>query len=497
MTDASASGGSPSRPASRNRNLLSVRLDGLLERSRTPSPVDPEMLRASSSAKRNSVTLLSRPVSSASLSSRAYHTQPAIDPPSLPASPSTPSFRDALPTSRTSAAEDALGPAAMMTSTATSPSDDYTDEETRLVRERTARELQEAMQTDAFVQSNTRANVRVPEPGELEGDARLQHPASKPTHSRAQSHSHSQASGSTSARMPSSLLGRPLRIAPLLDLARQTTLASSSVMNLGDYESPSAQQQQSPGLGLASLPPLPSDPSSDDFLRLSPTHGPQYASRPPYSGTIKSNSPTLLRQHEPSRTTSVDTLRSIQNAVAQRRALSSSAPSEGSGGGGALWGSGSSGWWFQHKNDVEPLLDDRDKEDANESAEDKLRKRCKCSLPHWTFCSCLFASSPNRYPTERSGRISPRTARLRLRLRRHRRYLVLAGDTRGARGNWLRSTHCQSARDEQYRRTRDGPRVYYCEGTPGAEGSFDRTQHGIFTFLAVFLLLSFIIPRTD
>ncbi|KAF8323154.1 alpha/beta-hydrolase [Clavulina sp. PMI_390] len=119
----------------------------------------------------------------------------------------------------------------------------------------------------------------------------------------------------------------PVRAPPLLDLARQTTLANSSLSEL-------------------SLPPRPSDPESDD-LEYNP---------------IKSSTPTLIRQNTPSRT-SIDSLRTIQS-----RSLHTSAPSE-------TRPSFAPGWWFQHKQDVEPLLDDKDKDDAVETSEDKLRKR--------------------------------------------------------------------------------------------------------------------------
>ena len=124
-----------------------------------------------------------------------------------------------------------------------------------------------------------------------------------------------------STGLPSMMLTRPMGTVPLLDLARQTTLPTASVTQLN------------------SLPPGSASYNLDSTL-------------------LKSSSPTLLPQSAPSRT-SIDTLRSIQSRShstppnAKRNSLPSG--------------------WFQ---DVEPLLDDRDKDDTEEAAEDKLRKRC-------------------------------------------------------------------------------------------------------------------------
>ena len=138
------------------------------------------------------------------------------------------------------------------------------------------------------------------------------------------------------AQMASSSLNQPLKMPPLFDLARQTTLSSAAVMQ---------------------LPPPPSDPASDN-LDYTP---------------IRSQYPTLMRQGSPPSRTSIDALRSIQRA----NSLHTSATSN-------VKGSQSSGWWFQNKADVEPLLEDRDKDDGTETAEEKLRKRCELGIVR--FC---------------------------------------------------------------------------------------------------------------
>jgi hypothetical protein len=124
--------------------------------------------------------------------------------------------------------------------------------------------------------------------------------------------------------IPSSLPGHPLRAPLLVDLARQTTLPNTAVTR---------------------LPLLPSDPASDN-LHYAP---------------IRSNSPTIIQQASPSRTP-INTLRSIQEFHTSANARTSN-------------------WWFHPKQNIEPLLEDRDKGDETETAEQKLRKRCM--QPSW------------------------------------------------------------------------------------------------------------------
>lgn len=184
----------------------------------------------------------------------------------------------------------------------------YEDEEARHLRDQVARALQEAMETDCNCSRH--------------GSGSFQRP------------------GNTAP----TILSRPIRMAPLPDLARQTTLPSASV---------------------AQLSPLPSSSAS-------------YC---PDNALVTSPCPALIPQSAPSRTTSIDTLRTIQS-----RSLHLTAPSEAK-------NSLSSGWWFQHKQDVEPLLDDRDKGDAEGSAEDKLRKRCEhCSRPRFLYHALMISA---------------------------------------------------------------------------------------------------------
>lgn len=115
---------------------------------------------------------------------------------------------------------------------------------------------------------------------------------------------------------------------PLLDLARQTTSPSSAIYT---------------------LPPLPSD---------------DYIPDPPIIASINNES-TLQRQSPPTRT-SVDALRSIQTREMHTSATSNITTS----------GSMPTGWWFQNKNEVDPLLNERDQGDVVEDAVEKIRKRC-------------------------------------------------------------------------------------------------------------------------
>lgn len=254
-----------SRPSKRDN--LSARLSGFIEDSGVPSPGF-DMRRASLSTV--------KPVAS---NPKLLCTQPAIDP--SPPSPAGSSHGGSPPKT------DNILP--------------HEDEEAHCLREHIAKALQEAMTTDCNYQHSRHGSGSRPSSLQRLGNAR-----SSPT-----------------------MLSRPMRVAPLLDLARQTTLVSASVAR------------------------LPSDAASY-YLENIP---------------ISSSSPTLIPQSAPSRTTSVDTLRTIQS-----RSLHSGPPR-----GTRI--SLPSGWWFQHKQDVEQLLDDRDKDDAEETAQEKLRKRCPNIFP--------------------------------------------------------------------------------------------------------------------
>lgn len=273
--------------SSGGRHSLSARLDNLIESSRTPSP-DPDMLRASSALRPLAVT------------PKLLYPQPAID--ALPPSPSGSSHRGSPPRPDMSLP----------------PSEDV---ESRQLQERTARALQEAMATDVTQPSRHGVHSR---------SASVQRPGP--------------------AKMPPTMMGLSMRTPPLLDLARQTTLANAS---------------------LTHLPPLPSDPASDT-LEYTPA---------------TSSTPTLIQQSAPTRTTSIDTLRTIQS-----RGFHSSASSE-------VRSSSTPGWWFTHKQDVEPLLEERDQDDGVETAEDKLRKRCEYTccirIYSWKRRGLMFPMSSN------------------------------------------------------------------------------------------------------
>jgi hypothetical protein len=273
-----------SRPS--KRNSLSARLNDLIERSRTPSPAS-EMRRASLSTVK---PLTSNP--------KLFYPQPTIDP--SPPSPAGSSHRRSPPKT-----DNIMLP--------------YEEEEAHRLQEQTTRALQEAMQTDCSYRHSRHGSGSRPSSLQRLGNARL----------------------------PPPMLSRPMRTTPLLDLARQTTLVSTSAAH------------------------LPSDPASY-YLENIP---------------VKSSSPTLIFQRAPSRTTSIDTLRTIQS-----RSLHSSTPSE-------TRNSLPSGWWFKHKQDIEPLLDDRDKDDAEGTAEDNLRKRCPDLFPrHFLGHTLMF---PPQIPRRR------------------------------------------------------------------------------------------------
>ncbi|KAF8316200.1 Alpha/Beta hydrolase protein [Cantharellus anzutake] len=119
----------------------------------------------------------------------------------------------------------------------------------------------------------------------------------------------------------------PLR-PPLPSLARETVLPSPSFT---PYK--------------FSLLPPPSDPASNlDYKPKTPVR------------------PTSLRKAYPT-VSSLDVLREIQRKGFSTSASSNQRPS------------GSSGWWFQHLEDVEPSLKEQDQGDSQGRSEAKIRKR--------------------------------------------------------------------------------------------------------------------------